>query len=83
MSALQLQETGRRFVHAMGPMVEDENMMSAVFAYIAALRTNNAPCQYSAQQVRAFAAKAEDECQQGIGMMDHQNFKQEIASWRA
>ena len=68
MSALQLQETGNRFVHAMGPMVDDENMMSAVFAYIAALRSNNAPCQYNAQQVREFAAKAESEFQQGTGM---------------
>lgn len=82
MSALQLQETGHRFVHAMGPMIDDENMMSAVFAYIAALRSNHAPCQYSAQQVREFAAKAESESQMGVGMMSHQDFKQEVASWR-
>lgn len=82
MSALQLQETGHRFVHAMGPMIDDENMMSAVFAYIAALRSNHAPCQYSAQQVREFAAKAESESQMGTGMMSHQDFKQEVASWR-
>lgn len=82
MSSLQLQETGRRFVHAMGPMLDDENMMSAVFAYIAALRSNNAPCQYSAQQVREFASKAESELQDGVGMMSHQDFKQEVTSWR-
>lgn len=38
----------------------------------------HAPCQYSAQQVREFAAKAESESQMGVGMMSHQDFKQEM-----
>ena len=50
-----------RFLTAMGPMIKDEQKMNTVLSYIISLRADNAPCQFSEQEIVAFADKAEQE----------------------
>ena len=40
-----------------------------------------APCQFSDQEIVAFADKAEQEYAAGKGMMSHADFMQEVATW--
>ena len=71
-----------RFLNAMGPMIEDEQKMNTVLNYIISLRADNAPCQFSEQEIVAFADKAEQEYAAGMGMMSHSDFMQEVATWQ-
>lgn len=71
-----------RFLMAMGPMIEDEQKMNTVLNYIISLRADNAPCQFSEQEIVAFADKAEQEYAAGVGMMSHSDFMQEVATWQ-
>ncbi len=71
-----------RFLAAMGPMIEDEQKMNTVLNYIISLRADNAPCQFSEQEIVAFADKAEQEYAAGMGMMSHSDFMQEVATWQ-
>lgn len=71
-----------RFLTAMGPMIKDEKQMNTVLSYIISLRANNAPCQFSEQEIMAFADKAEHEYATGTGMMSHSDFMQEVATWQ-
>ena len=41
----------RQFVNAMGPLIEDERSLSQVMAYIALLRHQAEPCQYSTSEM--------------------------------
>jgi hypothetical protein len=66
----------------MGPMIEDEQKMNTVLSYIISLRADNAPCQFSEQEIVAFADKAEQEYVTGVGMMSHSDFMQEVATWQ-
>lgn len=49
---------------------------------IISLRADDAPCQFSEQEVLAFADKAEHEYAAGTGMMSHSDFMQEVATWQ-
>lgn len=40
------------------------------------------PCQFSEQEIVAFADKAEQEYEAGVGMMSHSDFMQEVATWQ-
>ena len=71
-----------RFLAAMGPMIKDEQKMNTVLNYIISLRADNAPCQFSEQEIEAFADKAEQEYAAGVGMMSHSDFMQEVATWQ-
>ena len=71
-----------RFLTAMGPMIEDEQKMNTVMNYIISLRADNAPCQFTEQEIVAFADKAEQEYAAGVGMMSHSDFMQEVATWQ-
>ena len=71
-----------RFLTAMGPMIKDEKMMNTVLSYIISLRGDNTPCQFSEQEIVAFADKAEQEYEAGVGMMSHSDFMQEVATWQ-
>ena len=71
-----------RFLTAMGPMIKDEQKMNTVLSYIISLRADNAPCQFSEQEIIAFADKAEQEYVTGVGMMSHSDFMQEVATWQ-
>jgi len=71
-----------RFLTAMGPMIKDEQKMNTVLNYIISLRADNAPCQFSEQEIVAFADKAEQEYAAGMGMMSHSDFMQEVATWQ-
>lgn len=71
-----------RFLTAMGPMIEDEQKMNIVLNYIISLRADEAPCQFTEQDIIAFADKAEQEYATGAGMMSHSNFMQEVATWQ-
>ena len=71
-----------RFLTAMGPMIEDEQKMNTVLNYIISLRADNAPCQFTEQEIVAFADKAEQEYAAGVGMMSHSDFMQEVATWQ-
>jgi hypothetical protein len=71
-----------RFLTAMGPMIKDEQKMNTVLSYIISLRADNAPCQFSEQEIVAFADKAEQEYVTGVGMMSHSDFMQEVATWQ-
>lgn len=71
-----------RFLAAMGPMIKDEQKMNTVLNYIISLRADNAPCQFSEQEIVAFADKAEQEYAAGVGMMSHSDFMQEVATWQ-
>ncbi len=71
-----------RFLTAMGPMIKDEKKMNTVLNYIISLRADDAPCQFSEQEVLAFADKAEHEYAAGTGMMSHSDFMQEVATWQ-
>ena len=44
-----------RFLSAMGPMIEDEQKMNRVLNYIVSLREDGAPCQFSTEEIIAFA----------------------------
>ncbi|MBO6306310.1 MAG: hypothetical protein J6M55_02260 [Paludibacteraceae bacterium] len=66
----------------MGPMIKDEQKMNTVLNYIISLRADNAPCQFSEQEIVAFADKAEQEYAAGVGMMSHSDFMQEVATWQ-
>ena len=65
-----------RFLTAMGPMIEDEKKMNSVLSYIISLRADNTPCQFSEQEIVAFADKAEQEYAEGVGMTSHSDFMQ-------
>ena len=83
-----------RFLNAMGPMIEDEQKMNevlnyivslredGVLNYIVSLREDGAPCQFSTEEIIAFANKAEREYAEGLGMMSHSDFMQEVATWQ-
>ena len=71
-----------RFLTAMGPMIEDEKKMNRVLNYIVSLREDGAPCQFSTEEIIAFANKAEREYAEGLGMMSHSDFMQEVATWQ-
>ncbi|MBR6116088.1 MAG: hypothetical protein IKP93_01270 [Paludibacteraceae bacterium] len=71
-----------RFLTAMGPMIKDEKKMNTVLSYIISLREDNAPCQFTEQEILAFADKAEQEYEAGVGMMSHSDFIQEVATWQ-
>ncbi|MBR3408090.1 MAG: hypothetical protein IKG86_04535 [Paludibacteraceae bacterium] len=71
-----------RFLTAMGPMIKDEKKMNTVLSYIISLREDNAPCQFTEQEILAFANKAEQEYEAGVGMMSHSDFIQEVATWQ-
>ena len=71
-----------RFLAAMGPMIKDEQKMNTVLNYIISLRADNAPCQFTEQEIVAFADKAEQEYVTGVGMMSHSDFMQEVATWQ-
>ena len=71
-----------RFLTAMGPMIEDEQKMNTVLSYIISLRADGTPCQFTEQEIVAFADKAEQEYAAGVGMMSHSDFVQEIATWQ-
>ncbi len=71
-----------RIIDAMGPMINDEHQFNTVINYILHLREQSAPCQFSENDIYQFAEKAESECNQGVGMVSHQEFMQEIATWR-
>lgn len=71
-----------RFLAAMGPMIKDEQKMNTVLNYIISLRADNAPCQFTEQEIVAFADKAEQEYAAGVGMMSHSDFMQEVATWQ-
>lgn len=71
-----------RFLTAMGPMIKDEKKMNTVLSYIISLREDNAPCQFTEQEILAFADKAEQEYEAGVGMMSHSNFIREVATWQ-
>jgi hypothetical protein len=71
-----------RFLTAMGPMIKDEQKMNTVLNYIISLRADNAPCQFTEQEIVAFADKAEQEYVTGVGMMSHSDFMQEVATWQ-
>ena len=60
MSAAQALASSR-FLTAMGSMVEDEAKMSNVIRYIISLRNNDIPCQFTDEEIVAFADKAEQE----------------------
>ena len=81
MSAAQALASSR-FLKAMGPMIEDEKKMTSVLSYIISLRTNDAPCRFSEEEIRSFADKAEQEYVMGKGMMGHSDFMQEVATWQ-
>lgn len=70
-----------RFIDAMGPMINDEPKFTAVINYILTLREQSAPCQFSEAAICQFAEKAENESNLGLGMMSHQDFLKEIATW--
>ena len=70
-----------RFLTAMGPMISDESKMSKVLSYIVSLRANDVPCQFSESEIVAFADKAEQEYATGTGMMTHDDFLREVATW--
>ena len=80
MSAAQALASSR-FLTAMGSMVEDEAKMSNVIRYIISLRNNDVPCQFTDEEIIAFADKAEQEYATGKGMMSHSDFMQEVAVW--
>ena len=71
-----------RFLTAMGEMIEDEKKMNSVLSYIISLRADNAPCQFTEQDIVHFADKAELEYAAGMGMMSHSDFMQEVATWQ-
>ena len=71
-----------RFLTAMGPMVMDEKKMNIVLNYIISLRTNDIPCQFTEQEIVALADKAEQEYATGVGMKNHSDFMQEVATWQ-
>jgi hypothetical protein len=71
-----------RFLTAMGPMIKDEQKMNTVLNYIISLRADNAHCQFTEQEIVAFADKAEQEYAAGVGMMSHSDFMQEVATWQ-
>ena len=71
-----------RFLAAMGPMIADEQKMNRVLNYIVSLREDGAPCQFAAEEIIAFANKAEQEYAAGMGMMSHSDFMQEVATWQ-
>ena len=71
-----------RFLTAMGPMIKNEQKMNTVLNYIISLRADNAPCQFTEQEIVAFADKAEQEYVTGVGMMSHSDFMQEVATWQ-
>ena len=71
-----------RFLNAMGPMIKDEKKMTNVLRYIISLRTNEAPCRFSDEEIISFADKAEQEYAKGTGMMSHSDFMQEVATWQ-
>lgn len=71
-----------RILTAMGPMIKDEQKMNTVLNYIISLRADNAPCQFTEQEIVAFADKAEQEYAAGVGMMSHSDFMLEVATWQ-
>ena len=71
-----------RFLTAMGPMIKDEQKMNTVLNYIISLREDEAPCQFTDQEIMFFADKAEQEYVAGTGMMSHSDFMQEVATWQ-
>ena len=71
-----------RFLTAMGPMIKDETKMRNVLRYIISLRADGAPCNFTEQEIIGFADKAEQEYAEGVGMMDHSEFMQEVATWQ-
>lgn len=62
-------------------MINDSNQMNTVINYILSLREQTAPCQFSEKEICQFAEEAENECLVGKGMMSHQDFMKEIATW--
>ena len=70
-----------RLVYAMGAMVEDERKVSAVIRYIHLLRDQQAPCQFTEEEMCEALAQATVEARAGKGMT-HEDFKQEMALWR-
>lgn len=81
MSTLQAVASSR-FLTAMGPMIKDEAKMSIVINYITAMRHQEVPCQFSEAELCSFADKAEHEYATGKGMMRHEDFLNEIATWQ-
>ena len=71
-----------RFINAMGPLLEDEDKFLQVLEYIYNLRGDSMPCQFTEEEIIALADKAEQEERDGVGMMSHQQFVEEIATWR-
>ena len=71
-----------RFLTAMGQMIEDEKKMNTVLNYIISLRADDKPCQFTEQEIVAFADKAEQEYAAGVGMISHSDFMQEVATWQ-
>ena len=69
-----------RLLYAMGSMVEDERKVSAVIRYINALRDEQAPCQFSENEMREILAQATLDVRAGKGTL-HDDFKREMASW--
>ena len=63
-------------------MIKDEKKMNTVLSYIISLREDNAPCQFTEQEILAFADKAEQEYEAGVGMLSHSDFIQEVATWQ-
>ncbi len=49
---------------------------------IISLRADEAPCNFTEQEIVAFAEKAEQEYTAGVGMMSHEDFMQEVATWQ-
>ncbi len=71
-----------RFLTAMGPMINDESKMAVVINYINAMRHNEAPCRFTETEIRSLADKAEHEYATGSGMVCHEDWLNEIATWQ-
>lgn len=71
---------GDRLLYAMGPMVEDEQKVSAIIRYITSLREEQAPCQFSTQEMSDILAQSTAEMRAGKSTL-HDDFKREVASW--
>lgn len=69
-----------QFIDAMGPMVSDAKTMRQVMAYIALLRHQAEPCQYSATEMHDILASSIEDVRAGKGTK-HADIKREIAQW--
>lgn len=79
MSAVQAMAS-EQFIDAMGPMISDADTMKQVMAYIALLRHQAEPCQYSTVEMHDILTQSLDDVRAGKGTT-HADLKKEIAQW--